>query len=111
MRLRWLLWLAPVLVVLAVGSVYWGSEKNLRIQSDNFVVWVPQRKVLFAGDLAKSMGSGKGNVAEADQDEWPEVVRRVMAAYPDVRVVVPGHGRPGGPELLQFTVELFSAGE
>ena len=78
---------------------------------DNFVVWLPAQKVLFAGDLARTVGIGKCNVAEADQDEWPKTAQRVIDAYPDAGVVLPGHGKPGGMELLEYAVELFSASE
>ncbi len=75
---------------------------------DNIVVWAPQHKVLFGGCLVKSAGSGTGNLEEADVSAWPGTVRRVADAYPKVRTVVPGHGRPGGAALLRYTIELFT---
>jgi len=30
----------------------------------------------------------------------------VRAAYPDVKIVVPGHGPPGGRDYLDYTIEL-----
>jgi tetratricopeptide (TPR) repeat protein len=38
-RARWLGWVGPLALVLAVGAVYWGSDRNLRLRDDNEVVW------------------------------------------------------------------------
>ncbi|TDD88038.1 MBL fold metallo-hydrolase [Actinomadura rubrisoli] len=64
--------------------------------ADDTVVWLPEQRVLFAGDLVMSgvtpfcmMGSVEGS-------------RRALARLRDLgpRTVVPGHGPVGGPELL-----------
>lgn len=75
---------------------------------DNIVVWLPRHNVLFGGCLVKSLGSGRGNIEEADVAAWPATVRRLADAYPDARIVVPGHGRPGGADLLGYTIRLFT---
>lgn len=75
--------------------------------SDNSVGYIPSEKVLFGGCLVKSDGSGKGNLADADTKEWPETIRKIKLRFPDVRVVVTGHGNTGGPELLDYTMRLF----
>ncbi|SOC79546.1 metallo-beta-lactamase class B [Salinimicrobium sediminis] len=74
---------------------------------DNAVGFIPSEKVFFGGCLVKAAGSGKGNLADADVGEWAETVKRIKLRFPDVKVVVPGHGSPGGPELLDYTIELF----
>ncbi len=74
---------------------------------DNIVVYFPEDKVLFGGCLVKALGAGKGNLEDADVAAWPETIRKVMEAFPEAEVVVPGHGEPGGPELLEYTRELF----
>ncbi len=63
------------------------------------VAWVPERTVLFTGDVVWSgvtpyvlMGSVTGSL---------RALERLRALGP--RVVVPGHGPVGGPELLDFT--------
>lgn len=74
---------------------------------DNVVVYLPKRGVLFGGCLVKSMAAtDKGNVADADLVHWADSVRAVKARFPGVKVVVPGHGASGGPELLDHTIEL-----
>ena len=75
---------------------------------DNIVSYVPSERVLFGGCLIKEAGAGKGNLADANVDEWSSTVRRVQRTYPDVKYVVPGHGAAGGVELLEYTVEMFT---
>lgn len=75
---------------------------------DNVVAFVRQRNVLFGGCLVKSMGAAKGNLADADLEAWPKSIDTVRRMFPDVEVVVPGHGLPGGAELLEYTKTLFT---
>lgn len=77
---------------------------------DNLVVWHPASGVLFGGCFVKD-GSAKdlGNVADADLAAWPASLERTRAQFPRMRTVVPGHGLPGGPELLLHTQELLRA--
>ena len=75
--------------------------------TDNVVAWLPQEKVLFAGCLVKSLSSTSlGNTQDGDLDAYPSTLQRVRAAYPDARVVIPGHGQWGGPELIDHTLDL-----
>ncbi|NNG38292.1 MBL fold metallo-hydrolase [Flexivirga sp. ID2601S] len=67
------------------------------------VAWVPARDVLFAGDVVMSgvtpfamMGSVSGSI---------EVLTDLLARRP--QVVVPGHGAPGGPELIEANLAYF----
>lgn len=48
-------------------------------------------------------------MADADTAAWPASLERVRARFPEVRIVVPGHGSVGGPELLSHTLELLRA--
>ncbi|MDG9706332.1 MBL fold metallo-hydrolase [Streptomyces sp. DH37] len=67
--------------------------------ANDVVAWVPERGVLFTGDLVWSgvtpfvlMGSVSGSL---------RALARMRALAP--RIVVPGHGPVGGPELLDET--------
>ena len=74
---------------------------------DNIVVYFPSEKVLFGGCLIKSIGASKGNLADANVKEWPYTVEAVSTKYKEARFIIPGHGKPGGRELLDYTVNLF----
>jgi metallo-beta-lactamase class B len=74
---------------------------------DNVVGYFPEDGVLFGGCLIKEVGAGKGNLADANTAAWPQTVRRVKAEFPQAKVVIPGHGKIGGAELLDFTIRLF----
>lgn len=67
--------------------------------TNDTVVWLPEERVLFTGDIAMShvtpyvlMGSVAGSLA---------ALGRLIELGP--RVVVPGHGPVGGPEILEKT--------
>jgi glyoxylase-like metal-dependent hydrolase (beta-lactamase superfamily II) len=77
---------------------------------DNIVAWLPRQSVLFGGCLLKSQtANGLGNVRDAVVGEWAATVRRVMAHYPQPRLVVPGHGTVHG-DPLGHTLALVAAG-
>ncbi len=75
--------------------------------ADNCVGYFPDEAVLFGGCLIKETGAGKGYLGDANVLAWPETVAKIRKKYPLVRVVIPGHGKRGGPELLDYTVGLF----
>lgn len=74
---------------------------------DNTVGYFPLEDIMFGGCLIKEISSGKGNLAEANPAEWSESVRKVKNKYPNVKTVIPGHGKLGGIELLDYTINLF----
>jgi metallo-beta-lactamase class B len=75
---------------------------------DNIVVWMPSDSVLFAGCMAKDMYSKTlGNLSDADLAGWPGTIARIIEAFPQAKVVVPGHGAFGGKELLVHTLDLL----
>ena len=77
---------------------------------DNLVVYVPGARVLFGGcAIHEASRQSAGNVADADLDAWAVSVRRVQARYPEAEIIVPGHGVPGGPDLLDHTISLVRA--
>ncbi|RYZ50216.1 MAG: subclass B1 metallo-beta-lactamase [Chitinophagaceae bacterium] len=78
---------------------------------DNIVNWIPSEKILFGGCQVKAMGSGKGNLADANVLAWSHTTRAIKTAYPDAAIVVPGHGKVGDRSLLDFTISLFESGK
>lgn len=78
--------------------------------SDNITVWFPRQNILFGGCLIKAAESTNlGNLADAVVSDWDETVSKLMSAYNNIRLVVPGHGNAGGPELLLHTINLVEA--
>ena len=75
---------------------------------DNAIVYLPNVKVLFGGCLIKADGAGRGNTADADLERWSQTVQKVADAFPEAETIVPGHGKPGGRELLQYTIDMFA---
>ena len=80
--------------------------------ADNAVVYVPEARLLFGGCLIRpGETESMGNTADADLALWAETVARVKARYEGrVDVVVPTHGPPGGPELLDHTIRVVQTG-
>ncbi len=74
---------------------------------DNITVWFPSKKILFGGCLIRSINSRSlGNLSDAVVKEWDVTVKKIISQYPGIKVVIPGHGAIGGPELLRHTIEL-----
>ena len=75
---------------------------------DNMVVWIPVERVLYGGCFIRDgAATDLGNLSEADPKSWLESAGRVSTRFPEAVYVVPGHGKPGGPELIQHTIELL----
>lgn len=80
--------------------------------TDNIVAWLPRQKVLFGGCLIKSMNARSlGNTADGDVKAYPTTLHNVRDAYPNAKIVVPGHGPWGGPELIDHTLNLCRSEE
>ena len=76
---------------------------------DNVVGYYPADQVLFGGCLIKELDASKGYLGDANIAAWPATVEKVKLGFPDVKIVVPGHGKPGGIQLLDYTIRLFKA--
>lgn len=74
---------------------------------DNIIGYFPSEDVLFGGCLIKEVNATKGYLADANVKDWSATVERVKKEYPNVKVVVPGHGKFGNEKLLNYTIDLF----
>ena len=74
---------------------------------DNIVSYFPNDKALFGGCLIKRVNAKKGYLGDANINEWSNTVRAVKSKYKDAEIIIPGHGKPGGQELLSYTIDLF----
>ncbi|MDR6968806.1 metallo-beta-lactamase class B [Flavobacterium arsenatis] len=74
---------------------------------DNIIGYFPSEATMFGGCLIKEMNAGKGNLEDANVKDWPETIRKIKLAYPDVKTIIPGHGKVGDQGLLDYTITLF----
>ena len=75
--------------------------------ADNIIVWLPSRQILFGGCLIRSMqAKNLGNITDAKISDWDTTVSKVIKKYPNIKTVVPGHGKFSGADLLYHTAEL-----
>jgi metallo-beta-lactamase class B len=75
---------------------------------DNVIGYFPSEKAMFGGCLIKEIDASKGNLEDANVKDWPATVTKLKQKYPDTRVVIPGHGKPGDTALLDYTIGLFA---
>ncbi|MBX7226064.1 MAG: subclass B1 metallo-beta-lactamase [Chitinophagales bacterium] len=95
-------------LVLKVGNTYitakFFGEGHTK---DNVVGYFPGEHILFGGCLIKTLGASKGYLGDANVAAWSNTVEMVKKAYPNVKIVVPGHGKYGNKKLLDYTIKLF----
>ncbi len=87
-----------------VMNHYFGSGHT----QDNIASYIASENLIYGGCMIKALGAGKGNLADADTMQWATTIKRIKETYPGVQTVVPGHGDPGGVELLDYTIEMFN---
>lgn len=74
---------------------------------DNIVVYLPEQKILFGGCLVKNIRSKNlGNTADAVISEWPGTIRKIKKTWPEIEIIIPGHGACGDKSLLDKTIKL-----
>lgn len=76
---------------------------------DGIVVWIPEEKVLFGGNEVRNFNGWVGNISDATLSKWSNTIENVKTEYGLAKFVVPGHGRHGGPELLDYTIKLYTS--
>lgn len=95
-------------IALAVGAdsvmvAFYGEGHT----KDNVVAYFPKDEVLFGGCLIKALDANKGYLGDASVQDWSATVEKVKKAYPNVKIVIPGHGKYGNTKLLDYTINLF----
>ena len=74
---------------------------------DNLMVWLPNEHILFGGCAVRAGAStSAGNTSHGDIESWVQVMSFVSERYSDAKIVVPGHGEPGGVDLIDHTSRL-----
>jgi metallo-beta-lactamase class B len=74
---------------------------------DNVVGYFPSENVLFGGCLIKELDASKGYLGDANVAAWSSTVEKIKTTYPNLKIVVPGHGEHGDKKLLDYTIQLF----
>lgn len=74
---------------------------------DNTVSYIENEKVLFGGCLIKSLTAGKGYLGNANVAAWSATVQKVKTTFPEIKKVIPGHGKVGDTALLDYTIKMF----
>ena len=74
---------------------------------DNVVGYFPSEGIMFGGCLIKEVDATKGYLGDANVADWSATVEKVKKEYPDVKIVIPGHGDYGNKKLLDYTIKLF----
>jgi hypothetical protein len=46
-------------------------------------------------------------LGDANLAAWSATAKNIKKAYGEAKVVIPGHGKPGGQELIDYTIELY----
>ncbi|MCQ0112556.1 subclass B1 metallo-beta-lactamase [Zhouia sp. CL16] len=86
-----------------VYAAYYGEGHT----KDNIIGYFPVDEAIFGGCLIKSTGASKGNLVDANVNDWSETIRKIKLKYPKVAIVIPGHGTWGDSALFDYTIELF----
>lgn len=74
---------------------------------DNVIGYFPEDNAVFGGCLIKEMNATKGFLGDANLIAWPLTVQKLKQQYPNTKLVIPGHGKSGGSELFDYTIQLF----
>jgi len=84
-------------------AIYFGEGHT----KDNIIGYFPEDKAIFGGCLIKELNANKGNLEDANTKEWSKTVQKIKLKYPQIEIVIPGHGKCGGAELFDYTIQLF----
>jgi metallo-beta-lactamase class B len=74
---------------------------------DNIVGYFAGDNILFGGCLLKELNASKGYLGDANIAAWSGTVEKIKLKYPDLKIIVPGHGAYGNKKLLDYTIKLF----
>ncbi|MGD1830423.1 MAG: MBL fold metallo-hydrolase [Spirochaetaceae bacterium] len=75
---------------------------------DNLVVYIPGKKLLFGGCMILSSQTNKpGFIEDGNLYEWQKSLVNLKNRFTDARIVIPGHGDPGSPNLIDHTEKVL----
>jgi len=71
-------------------------------------VWLPGEKVLFTGNPVISIAPSLPWLLDGKSEQSLATMRRLRALVPDDAIIVPGHGRPAGVEMIDYPIGYLS---
>ncbi|MCX6952820.1 MAG: MBL fold metallo-hydrolase [Verrucomicrobia bacterium] len=86
-----------------------GKRVNVRhlgfaqTEGDLFV-WLPGEKVLFTGNPVISISPSLPWLLDGKSEQSLATMRRLRALVTDDAIIVPGHGRPAGVEMIDYPI-------
>lgn len=85
-------------------EIYYPGEGHSK---DNSVVWIPSKKILFAGCLVKSLDeSALGGSEDTNFLTWSATLESLKKKFKTAKIVIPGHGDWGDSSLIDHTLKL-----
>lgn len=78
--------------------------------TDGIMVWIPEEKILFGNNGVRNFNGWVGNIGDANVNAWSETIAKAKTEFGSAKYVIPGHGQHGGPELLDYTINLYKPG-
>lgn len=86
-------------------ETYYAGEGHTK---DNIVIWFDDYQILYGGCLVKSTQvENLGNVTDANLEEWPLSIEKIMKKYPNRKFVIPGHFGWSNNKGLEYTLKLL----
>lgn len=86
-------------------ETYYAGEGHTK---DNIIIWFEEQQILYGGCLVKSTEvENLGNVNDANLEEWPITIQKIMEKYPDRKFVIPGHFGWSNNKGLEHTLKLL----
>jgi glyoxylase-like metal-dependent hydrolase (beta-lactamase superfamily II) len=86
-------------------ETYYPGEGHTK---DNIVLWVDTHEVLYGGCLIKSTeNTSLGFVGDANLEEWPRTMQRLIEKYSKPKYVIPGHFGWENNDGLEHTLKLL----
>lgn len=67
-------------------------------------VWLPGEKVLFTGNPVISISPSLPWLLDGKSEQSLATMSRLRALAPDDAIIVPGHGRPAGVEMIDYPI-------
>lgn len=76
---------------------------------DNVVVWFPDYQILDGGCFIKSSeAKNLGFIGDGDVKAWKPALARLLAKYPQIKMVIPGHDAWRDNQQIKRTEELLN---